>query len=415
VAAPSGSAPAAAHSWVGRTLELDVGAVAHGGHCVARVGGAGGRVVFVRHALPGERVRALVTEDRGGAYCRADAVEVLSSSPDRVPRPCPYAGAGRCGGCDWQHVRPAAQRELKAAVVAEQLRRLAGIERAVVVEELPGGPLGWRTRTQYAVAPDGSVGLRRHRSHSVEILDRCLIGAPGVGDAPELSRRWPGVAGLDITVDGSGRRAVSARRAARSGRRAEVLHFEGARQLRHRVCGIDFTVTASGFWQVHPAMPGWLTEVVVGQLRPRPGERALDLYAGAGLFAAALAQAVGPGGAVLAVESDPAAAEDAAANLAAFPGAAVTSRRVDPAAVGAGAPADLVVLDPPRVGAGADVMAAVLSLRPRAVSYVSCDPAALARDLSTAADRGWRLAELRAVDAFPMTQHIECVAQLLPG
>jgi tRNA/tmRNA/rRNA uracil-C5-methylase (TrmA/RlmC/RlmD family) len=109
-------------------LELDVGPVAHGGHCVARMDG---RVVFVRHALPGERVRAVVTEERKG-FLRADAVEILDPSPHRVAPPCPFAGPDRCGGCDLQHAEPAYQRELKAAVVREQLERVGGLDPAQV-------------------------------------------------------------------------------------------------------------------------------------------------------------------------------------------------------------------------------------------------------------------------------------------
>jgi tRNA/tmRNA/rRNA uracil-C5-methylase (TrmA/RlmC/RlmD family) len=119
----------------GALIEVDVGAPAHGGSCVAR---HDGRVVFVRHALPGERVLARVTEDRGGAYCRADAVELLVSSPDRVQPPCPHAGPGRCGGCDWQHASASAQRELKAAIVREQFARLAGIELAAEFHGVEG-------------------------------------------------------------------------------------------------------------------------------------------------------------------------------------------------------------------------------------------------------------------------------------
>src|SRR4051812_49641783 len=143
--------------WTGTEFEVTVGAVAHGGHCVAR---HEGRVVFVRHSLPGERVVVRVTEDRHPGFCRADAIEVLEPSPARVERPCPYSGPGRCGGCDWQHVDPAEQRTLKAAVVREQLARLAHVDVDVEVEELPGGPLRWRSRGRVAGAPAGAPGPR---------------------------------------------------------------------------------------------------------------------------------------------------------------------------------------------------------------------------------------------------------------
>jgi tRNA/tmRNA/rRNA uracil-C5-methylase (TrmA/RlmC/RlmD family) len=193
-----------------------------------------------------------------------------------------------------------------------------------------------------------------------------------------------------------------------------VVGRSGSARLTHTVHGLDYTVDAAGFWQVHLAMAEWLVEAVLDQLRPEAGERVLDLYAGAGLFAAALAAAVGPTGTVLGVESDAQACVDAATNLEPFPWAAVRRGRVTVASISHAGRPDLVVLDPPRSGAGAAVMQALLALRPRVVSYVACDPAALARDLRTATGAGWRLAELRAVDGFPMTQHVECVAQLLP-
>ncbi len=408
-------------SWVGRTLELDIGPVAHGGHCVARFGGEGGRVVFVRHTLPGERVRATVTEDNGGSFCRADAVEVLAASVDRVPAPCPHSGPGRCGGCDWQHVRPAAQRALKAAVVREQLQRLAGLDLPVVVEELPGGMLGWRTRTQYAVGAGGVVGLRRHRSHQIEVLTRCPLGAPGVGDAPELTQRWPGLGELDIAVGSDGERSVVGRAPdprdrgrRRSAQRVQWRPVSGPHELTQHVEGIDYRVAATGFWQVHPEMAGTLVRLVRQALAVRAGDRVLDLFAGAGLFTAALAQDVGETGTVIGVEGHRGAVRDAAAALAQFPWAEARHSRIDPAAVTALGQADLVVLDPPRAGAGVEVMRAILDLAPRAICYVACDPAALARDLRACLDAGWRLAGLRALDAFPMTHHVECVATIQP-
>jgi tRNA/tmRNA/rRNA uracil-C5-methylase (TrmA/RlmC/RlmD family) len=176
-------------------IELEIGAVANGGSCVAR---HEGRVVFVRHTLPGERVRARVTQETKN-FLRADAVEILEASPDRVPAPCPFSGPGRCGGCDWQHVSLPAQRLLKAAVVEEQLRRVAGIEREVIVEEVPGAPdgLGWRTRMHFSVRRDGAVGLKHHRSHTIEPIDECLIAHHEVEVLGIERKRWPGAAGVE--------------------------------------------------------------------------------------------------------------------------------------------------------------------------------------------------------------------------
>ncbi len=408
----------------GQTVELEVGPVAHGGHCVARLDGPHGRVVFVRHALPGERVRAVVTEDTGGSFCRADAVEVLSASAERVTPPCPYAGPRKCGGCDWQHARPAYQRSLKSAVVAEQFQRLAGVTLDVVVEELPGGALGWRRRVDYVADGRGQLGLRKHRSHVVQPVQQCLIGAAGVGDGPALGRRWPPGTAVTVAAGDDERTSVLATRAAVAprpsrGRRrpapagAPELK-SGPVELAYTVDGRPFRVAAGGFWQPHVYAAATLTEAVLAAAVPQPGETVLDLYAGAGLFTAALAEAVGATGRVVGLEGSSRAVRDAADNLAAWPWAEVRARAVTADAVSALAQADLVVLDPPRTGAGREVMTAVLSRAGRGVVYVACDPAALARDVRTALDLGWRIGGLRAFDAFPMTHHIECVCLLIP-
>lgn len=409
---------------MGAELELTVGAVAHGGHCVAREGNApGGRVVFVRHALPGERVRAVVTEDAGGSFSRADAVEVLVASPDRVAARCIHAGPSRCGGCDWQHVSPSGQRALKATVVAEQFARLAGLELSITVDELPGGLLGWRTRTLYSADQDGRLGLRRHRSHVVERIGHCPLGAPGVGDSTVLTGTWPDCTGVEVVRGDDRAAAVLAHTAGRSPLRPRarrspdrVAVVDGPPRLHHRVGGRKFEVDAAEFWQVHPAAAATFAAALLNGLRPRPAERVMDLYAGAGLFTALLGMEVGAAGQVLGVESSAQAVSDARGNLADLPWTSVRRAMISAELI----PTlrivpDLIVLDPPRSGAGRALMAALVATSARAIGYVACDPASLARDVRVALDAGWRLASLRAFDAFPMTHHVECVAVLVPA
>ena len=345
-------------------LELDVGPVAHGGHFVART--AEGQVVFVRHALPGERVVVEVTEE--GRFLRGDAIEVLQASPHRVDAPCPYAGPGRCGGCDFQHVDIEEQRRLKAAVVSEQLHRLAGLSVDVVVESVEP-ILRWRSRMQYVDLPGGAKGLHKHRSHEVMEIDDCLIDA---------GRSW---ATMQSVSTSHGTRA--------------------------------FEVAADGFWQPHVSAPRVLVDTVLDMLRPAEGESALDLYAGVGLFAAHLAEAVGPAGSVLAVEGDRQASELSRQNLADRPWVRSVHGPVDRVLRRGVGEVDLVVLDPPRAGAKRAVVRAIAACEPRAVSYVACDPAALARDLGYFAEHGYRLHSLRAFDLFPMTSHVEVVAKLV--
>lgn len=398
---------------VGDEVEVEVGPVAHGGHCVAR---HEGRVVFVRHTLPGERVRVRVTEGKPGQrFVRGDAVEVLEPSPHRVPAPCPYAGPGLCGGCDFQHVAVEEQRHLKAAVVREQFARLAGLDVPVEVEAVPGDHegLGWRTRMEFAVDATGTPGLRRHRSHDVLPVTDCLIAHDRVRQAGVLTRQWPGERAVDVVAPSVGSDAVVV--AVPSGEPAVPV-------VRERVEAGSwvgtFEVGARGFWQVHPGAAATFVRAVLDAVDPRPGERAVDLYAGVGLFALALADAVGEEGAVLAVEAEGPAMAAARRNTAGRPWVELRPGRVERVLkplVRQGIHADLVVLDPPRTGAGRAVAAQVAALAPRAVAYVACDPAALARDTAYLRDAGYGLRAVRAFDAFPMTHHVECLAVFEPA
>ncbi|OII63407.1 RNA methyltransferase [Streptomyces sp. CC53] len=431
-------------SLVGEEYEVEVGPVAHGGHCIART--AEGRVLFVRHTLPGERVVARVTEGEAGSrFLRADAVRILDASKDRIEAPCRFAGPGRCGGCDWQHAKPGAQRRLKADVIAEQLQRLAGLtpqeagwDGTVVPAEgdkLPAGEVPqWRTRVQYAIDPGGRVGLRRHRSHEVEPIDHCMIAAPGVTELGIEKRQWPGMATVEaIAATGSQDRQVvlTPRPGARLplvelDRPVSVLRVSEKDGSVHRVHGRPFVreraddrthrVGNGGFWQVHPKAADTLVRAVMQGLLPRKGDTALDLYCGAGLFAGALADRVGEKGAVLGIESGKRAVDDARHNLADFPRVRIEQGKVESVLPRTGiTEVDLVVLDPPRAGAGKQTVHHLAGLAPRRIAYVACDPAALARDLAYFADAGYRVRTLRAFDLFPMTHHVECVAILEPA
>ena len=479
---------------VGQTVEVTAIDVAQGGWCVARPEGL--PVLFVRHALPGERVLARVTEVTS-RFARADAIEVREASPDRVEAPCPNAHPGGCGGCDWQHASLPAQRALKAAVIAQQLRRVAGLELdgEITVEALPGDEgstaeaaeaaeaattaeagrpgLGWRTRVQFAVRPDGLAGLRAHRSHEVIDIGDCPIAHPAIRDLGLLDYSWEGAGTVEAAAGGPergpeqghrdrvviltragraprGRRApgsVPGRRAARDERGRDVrvrsedravelfpqdavdaveaesvlirsahrlTPLRGRQYLAEFAAGRYWQVSAGGFWQVHPAAADTLSEAVVAALEPKPGDTALDLYAGAGLFAGVLAPLVGADGSVTAIESDAAAVRDARANLDVYPWVAVHRNDVALAVADRGLPqARLVVADPPRAGLAREVVDYLTGdSRAERFAYVSCDPATLARDLGLLIAGGWRVDGLRAFDAFPMTHHVECVVTL---
>jgi tRNA/tmRNA/rRNA uracil-C5-methylase (TrmA/RlmC/RlmD family) len=411
---------------VGDEVELDIGPVAHGGICVARSGGPGGRVVFVRHALPGERVLVRITEVRPGSFCRGDAVTILRADPRRVDPPCGHFRPGGCGGCDFQHAAPELQRELKAAVVAEQLRRLAGLDRPVTVEPLPGDGFGWRTRVRWAVdtaAGDGRIGPRRYRSHAVVGIsaeEPCLIAAPGLTEAAMRLRRPRAADEVVLTRTADGPPAVAWLRA---GRPVRTGPASTAGDLVEHAAGRPFAVGATGFWQAHAHAADVLCAAVADALAEvdLTGGTAWDLYGGVGLFAAVLADLVGPRGRVTTVEHDREASTLAALNLRELPQALALQARVDAALAaknpphGLAGPVDAVVLDPPRSGAGPAVCRAIAERAPTVIVYVACDPAALARDTAALAAAGYRMDLLRAFDAFPQTHHTECIARFVPA
>lgn len=432
-----------ASGWLGETFEIRLGPPGHGGFCVGR---HEGRVVFVRHGLPGELVRARVTEDAGGGFCRADAIEILAASADRVPSTCPVSGPGGAGCCDFAHATPAAQRALKAAVVAELLRRIGGLDREVSVEpisqrsaEITGG---WRTRVRLPVDAAGRAGLHRFRSDEVIADLRCPQPVSGAL-AGIAEQSWTPGADLVVAVDGDGLRHIvelapaetprrgrpergdrrrrdpaarrgiaAARRAATHAPRAERL-IEGSGRAVEYVAGRRWELSATGFWQAHRDAAQRYSDLVATWAALSDADHAWDLYSGAGVFAARLADQVGPGGAVLAVESSRAAVADGRAALRDLPWVQLRADRVERWLAGdTGQPPRVVVLDPPRAGAGKAVVTAVTGAGPERIVHIGCDPAAFARDLGLYGRAGYELADLRVFDAFPATHHVECVALL---
>jgi tRNA/tmRNA/rRNA uracil-C5-methylase (TrmA/RlmC/RlmD family) len=406
---------------VGGLVTLDVGPVAHGGHCVAR---HEGRVVFVRHTLPGERVRARVTEAGASArFWRADAVEVLEASPDRVPSAWVEAGPGGVGGGELAHVALPAQRSWKTAVVGEQLRRLAHDDRGVAVEAAPGdderGGLRWRTRVELVADRDGRAGMHRHRSHDVLALESMPLAVEAADVGAVLARRWPAGARLTLVAPAGGDRPlllvdgtpwVNGRPDLRPTARTSVRET-----LRPADRDLSWRVAGDGFWQVHREAPGVLVGAVLGALAADglDGARVLDLYAGAGLFSVPLADVVGERGTVVAVEGDPRAVRDLRRNVHDRPWVRLHRGGVaDVLRSGEVGRADVVVLDPPRVGAGRAVLEGVAATGAERVVLVACDPAALARDVGLLTQAGYDLASVRAFDLFPMTHHVEAVAVL---
>jgi 23S rRNA (uracil1939-C5)-methyltransferase len=412
-------------------LSLDVERLTFGPDALAH---DGRRIVFVPHGAPGDRICGRVVERHPG-WARAEIAAVVRPGPERVLPGCPAFPI--CGGCQWQHVAPQAQRAAKRAIVAEQLARLAGIRDADVLPvEVPGGDWGYRARMTLVVE-GRRAGYHRARSHAlVEIADcpiadavlsehlpaaRALVAALRAPLARVTLARAPG--GVVLVAHASARPGPADAHAAESllarsaSVRGIVLRGAGTRLVLGdptvRVpleTGLDLEVPADVFTQVSPAANAALVAAVLAHGGVVPGARVLDLYCGAGTFSLPLARR---GAAVVGIERDRvavAAAHDNAARTglaASFTADAVAHALpgMSPGAI------DAIVLDPPRTGA-ADAVPALARLRAPRLVYVSCDPATLARDVALLRAHGYRLNAVQPLDLFPQTYHIESVAEL---
>ncbi len=398
----------------GSEVEVEATNIAHGGYGVARLDG---RVIFVADAIPGERVRARISDDRKPRFWWADTVEVLEASPHRRPHLWAEADvsrdpAERPGGADFGHIEPAHQRALKAHVITDSLARMARIEREVEVEavEGPADGGGWRTRERLHVAADGTVGPYAARSHRVIPVAELPLGTAELRETAPLGERMPEHAGGAVEV-----------LAPSVGGARLIVGAQAPSVIRERVGEREFRVDDAGFWQVHAAAPITLTRAVqeaIDETLFDPRAANLDLYGGVGLLAAAVGDRFGSSVRITSVESDPRATEHAQENLADWLGAQAVTARVErwvngladaSASERARLAAATVVLDPPRSGAGRDVLTALAAVRPAQLVYVACDPVAFARDAGVLRELGYELAALRAFDLFPSTHHVEAV------
>jgi tRNA/tmRNA/rRNA uracil-C5-methylase (TrmA/RlmC/RlmD family) len=388
---------------VGDRFNVTIEKIAHGGHFIARHEGA---VIFVRHAIPGEDCTIEITSV-GTSFNRADVISVESASTDRVSAPCRYAHRQGCGGCDFQHVAPARQRQLKGDVITEQFARIAKMEISVEVEEI-SAPLGWRTRCAAVTTKAGALGFYQARSHSITPVDDCRILVPEMKFAELSARGAKADQRIEISLSNTGERTIAT---ANTREETPVRTSDGPDVAHYEIAGRVLEVSQKSFWQSHKDAPRVLTEVVKEFAQVGPGDHVLDLYGGVGLFTAALLTEFGSEGAIDLVEGSKSATADARRNFAEDSNVSIHTGDVAKILPRFNQ-ANVIVLDPPREGAGKEVIGECARLLPRAIVYVACDPAALARDVSYLREHGYTLQKLRAFDLFPMTHHIECVALL---
>jgi tRNA/tmRNA/rRNA uracil-C5-methylase (TrmA/RlmC/RlmD family) len=376
----------------GTELTLTVGAPANGGSCVAR---HDGRVVFVRYALPGEVVRARVTEQRG-SHWHAEVLEVVEPSADRIDSLCPIAGVDGSGCCDLAFATPQAARRLKGEVVGS------------------AGPTGWRTRVRLDVGGQGPQAGRAgfHRYHSSDLVTDLACGQLPAGMLAGLdASTWPPGAQLHVALDDQGTRHV-VRTGPRSDRKASTQAVEGNYEATQRVGDRTWTVPVTAFWQAHRDAAREYSALVREWAQLSSGMTAWDLYGGAGVFAAVLAESVGESGHVLTVDTSRGSSRAARAALADLGHVSVVTDSVRRALTGQPGRADVAVLDPPRTGAGREVIDLLAAACVPRIIHIGCEAASFARDVGLYRGHRYAVEELRVFDSFPLTHHVECVAVL---
>jgi tRNA/tmRNA/rRNA uracil-C5-methylase (TrmA/RlmC/RlmD family) len=392
-------------------LTLTTGPPANGGSCVAR---HEGRVVFVRYALPGETVKVRVVGDHG-SYWHADVVEVIEPSADRIDSLCPIAGVDGAGCCDLAFAEPEAARRLKGAVVANQLARLGGYhwrdEDAAAAEPVGDvGATGWRTRVRLDTSGEGRAGF--HRYHSSELVTELNCAQLPAGMLDGLNNWvWPPGAQLHVAVDDDGNRHV-VQSGPRTGRKTSTQVVDGNYEAVQRVGERIWRVPVTAFWQSHRDVARVYSELVADWAQLGTGMTAWDLYGGAGVFAAALAQAVGERGRVVTVDTSRGASRSARAALADLGWVTVVTDSVRRALAMQAERADVAVLDPPRSGAGREVIDLLAAAEVPRVVHIGCEAASFARDIGLYIGHGYAVEDLRVFDSFPLTHHVECVAVL---
>ena len=402
-------------------FEITLTDMAHGGEALGR---HDGQVVFIAGAIPGERVLARLTDVRK-RFARADLVEVLEPSPERVKPPCRHFGV--CGGCHWQHIRYEAQLGLKRQIVGAALGRIGGLLDAPVSPTIGmAEPWHYRNHVRFTIAPDGSLGFLAARSHQVVPIEECYLPHPILEDV---------LASLDLELSDLER--LSVRAGVNTGDQMLILELAtaelpeleldtpvscvvltpdglplvlaGRDSFVEELAGRRFKVSAESFFQVNTEGAAHLVRLVTEALAPKADDVLLDLYSGVGVLGLSLAQRVGS---VIGVEEDPMAVDDALFNAGSAENISIIEGRAEDVLSSLERPVDLAVLDPPRAGATPEVLRALASLAPRTIAYVSCDPASLARDLARLLEGGYRVRGVWLVDMFPQTYHVECVVAL---
>ena len=384
---------------IGDIVTLNIGKIVHGGHFIAR---HNNQVVFVRHGISGEIANVKITSINS-KLAFGDAIEILKTSKDRVKSPCKYSKPGGCGGCDFQHISPEIQKNLKKIIIQDQFNRIAKIDinpEVISTEPLTG--LNWRSRLDLAISNNGKTGLYSHRSNEIIEIDECLIAVEQINKSKVFSKYWNTSDRLSISVSSENELNVN-----QAGK-----NILGSDELKEVVDDNTYTISPKSFWQSHKNAPRLLLQQVRKYAKIKLGDRICDLYGGAGLFTAPMAKLTGEAGEVHLIERDNDCIKDAKKMFKTKKNIIIHHGKVEQK-LGKIKNIDIIILDPPRNGAGKQVIHQIIDKKPKSIVYVSCDPTSLARDTKILIDNNYTLSNVLGLDLFPMTHHIECIASFI--
>lgn len=402
-------------------IQVKVTGMAHGGDGVAR---HKGKVIFVPYTLPGEEVLVELTEEKA-KYAHAHLLEVVTASPHRVVPRCPHFGI--CGGCHWQHIAYETQLSLREDILRSQFRRIAHLTDVCVQPSLSmSQPWHYRNHVQLHLDEDGHLGFMAAKERRVVAIQECPIMHPLVADVfAALDLDFPELKNVSLRAGiTTGQRLLILETLGETAPALEVdipvscvllledgtpVTYVGDNYINENLAGRSFRISATSFFQVNTAQTEQTLEAVRRYLSPQGNEVLLDIYCGVGTFGLSMAGAVER---MIGIEESEAAVADARFNSQGMDNVRFLQGQAEGLLPNLEEKVDVVILDPPRQGCRKKALAAILKLAPSRITYISCDPATLARDVGRLVQGGYELVEVQPIDMFPQTCHVESVALL---
>ncbi len=381
---------------IGDIITINVGSIANGGHFIGR---HNDQIVFVRHSLTGERANVKITAVNS-KFAFGDAIEILKKSKDRVNAPCKYAHPEGCGGCDFQHIDPIAQLNLKKIVIQDQFKRIAKIEiKPEIISEDSLEGLNWRTRLNLAISKNKKLGMHAHKSNQIVEIDECLIAVKEINKSEIFNKKWENEDNIKISYSSENDMNIS----------QLGTNLSGLDKLREVVDNNKYYISPKSFWQSHKNAPHIILEQVLKFANIKEGERVCDLYGGVGLFTLPISKILGENGEVHLIEVNRVCIDDANEMFTDSKNIFIHHGTVEQK-LGSIKKINTIILDPPRNGLSKQVINQMIEKQPQTIIYVSCNPSTLARDTRVLTDNNYTLTNIVGLDLFPMTHHIECVA-----